>query len=124
MALTVNTNVTSLNVQKNLNNAADELSTSMTRMTPQKLTVAVETLAENLPQTASWPAEGPNEPVTPEELVQAMGEAELAGLADSLGQDQATFVAELSQTLPGFIDSISTDGRVDENLAAALAEES
>ncbi|MEV5283047.1 YidB family protein [Streptomyces sp. NPDC052811] len=124
MALTVNTNVTSLNVQKNLDNAADELSTSMTRMTPQKLTVAVETLAENPPQTVSWPAEGPNEPVIPEELVQAMGEAELAGLADSLGQDQATFVAELSQTLPGFIDSISTDSRVDENLAAALAEES
>jgi flagellin len=32
MALTVNTNVTSLNVQKNLNNAASALSTSMTRL--------------------------------------------------------------------------------------------
>ncbi|CAI8717611.1 A-type flagellin [Pseudomonas sp. IT-P253] len=32
MALTVNTNVTSLAVQKNLNNAADALSTSMTRL--------------------------------------------------------------------------------------------
>ena len=34
MALTVNTNVTSLNVQKNLNKASDALSTSMTRMSP------------------------------------------------------------------------------------------
>ncbi|GID07538.1 flagellin domain-containing protein [Pseudomonas sp. 008] len=32
MALTVNTNVTSLNVQKNLNRASDSLSTSMTRL--------------------------------------------------------------------------------------------
>ena len=32
MALTVNTNVTSLNVQKNLNRASDALSTSMTRL--------------------------------------------------------------------------------------------
>ncbi|VVN30661.1 Flagellin [Pseudomonas fluorescens] len=32
MALTVNTNVTSLNVQKNLNKASDALSTSMTRL--------------------------------------------------------------------------------------------
>ena len=32
MALTVNTNVTSLNVQKNLNKASDSLSTSMTRL--------------------------------------------------------------------------------------------
>ena len=32
MALTVNTNTTSLGVQKNLNRAADALSTSMTRL--------------------------------------------------------------------------------------------
>ena len=32
MALTVNTNTTSLNVQKNLNRASDALSTSMTRL--------------------------------------------------------------------------------------------
>jgi flagellin len=32
MALTVNTNTTSLNVQKNLNRAADALSTSMSRL--------------------------------------------------------------------------------------------
>ncbi|MEU7649183.1 YidB family protein [Streptomyces huasconensis] len=83
----------------------------------------METLAENLPQTAPWLAEGPNEPVTPEELVQAMGEVELAGLADTLAQDKDNFVAELSQSLPSFIDSNSTDGQVDENLAAALAEE-
>ena len=81
-------------------------------------------LAENLPQAASWLAEGPNEPVTPEELAQAMGEEGSAGLAETIGQDRETFVAELSQSLPGFIDSISPDGQVDENLAAAaLGEE-
>ncbi|MFE4873893.1 YidB family protein [Streptomyces sp. NPDC056682] len=92
-------------------------------MSPQKLTIAVETLAENLPQAESWLAQGPNEPVSPEELSQAMGEAELADLANTLGQDKDTFVAELSQTLPAFVDSISIDGQVDETLAAALADQ-
>ncbi|WP_281258548.1 hypothetical protein [Streptomyces phaeoluteigriseus] len=33
------------------------------------------------------------------------------GLADTLGQAKDTFVAELSQSLPSFIDLISTDGQ-------------
>ncbi|GHD80136.1 YidB family protein [Streptomyces goshikiensis] len=88
-----------------------------------QMTVTVERLAESLPQVSSWLAEGPNEPVSPDELTNAIGEEALAEFAEAQGRDKQDVARELSETLPGLIDSISSDGRVDEQLVTAVLED-
>ncbi len=52
MALTVNTNVTSLNVQKNLGRASDALSKSMERLsTGKKINTAADDAGGSITQT-------------------------------------------------------------------------
>ncbi|GAA2145999.1 hypothetical protein GCM10009760_35310 [Kitasatospora kazusensis] len=73
-------------------------------------------LAAALPQTSSWLGAGPNEPLTEEQVTQALGDETLAALAEMRGWDKAEVVAELTRVLPGFIDAISPNGWVDPDL--------
>ncbi|WP_330334377.1 YidB family protein [Streptomyces sp. NBC_00536] len=77
-------------------------------------------LATALPQTSSWLGAGPNEPLTEEQVTQALGDDTLAALAEMRGWEKAEVVTELTRVLPGFIDAISPNGWVDPDLLRLL----
>ncbi len=95
-------------------------------LTPEKDWAAeqIETealaLAAALPQTSSWLGAGPNEPLTEEQVVEALGHDTLAVLAEMRGWARAEVVTELTRILPAFIDAISPNGWVDPNLLRLL----
>lgn len=88
-------------------------------LTPEEETAAEQivaetrTLAAALPQSHSWLGSGPNEALTEEQVVQALGDDKLAEAAEARGLDKAELIAELTRTLPAFIDAISPYGWVD-----------
>ncbi|MFF3018255.1 YidB family protein [Streptomyces sp. NPDC057939] len=88
-------------------------------LTPEEEAAAEQIVAETralaaaLPQSGSWLGSGPNEPLTEEQVVQALGEEKIAEAAAARGQDRAEVIAELTRTLPVFIDAISPYGWVD-----------
>ncbi|MFD7027288.1 YidB family protein [Streptomyces sp. NPDC059917] len=79
----------------------------------EQIVAEARTLAAALPQSSSWLGSGPNEPLTEEQVVQALGEDRIAEAAAARGQDRAEVLAELTRTLPVFIDAISPYGWVD-----------
>lgn len=82
----------------------------------EQIVAETRALAAALPQSRSWLGSGPNEPLTAEQVVQALGDDKLAEAAAARGQDQAEVIAELTRTLPAFIDAISPYGWVDVDL--------
>ena len=60
----------------------------------------------------SWVSTGPNQPVSPDQLGQALGNDTLAGLAQQLGMGQDELGTQLSQLLPEVVDRITPDGQV------------
>ncbi|MFE2151478.1 YidB family protein [Streptomyces lavendulae] len=79
----------------------------------EQIVAEARTLAAALPQSSSWLGSGPNEPLTEEQVVQALGEEKIAEAAAARGLGKAEVVAELTRTLPAFIDAISPYGWVD-----------
>ncbi|MFD3330340.1 YidB family protein [Streptomyces sp. NPDC058701] len=79
----------------------------------EQIVAEARTLAAALPQSSSWLGSGPNESLTEEQVVQALGEDRIAEAAAARGQDRAQVLAELTRTLPVFIDAISPYGWVD-----------
>ncbi|MER5730653.1 YidB family protein [Streptomyces sp. NPDC002138] len=73
-------------------------------------------LASALPQTSSWLGTGPNEPLTEQQVAEALGDDTLAALAAMRGWDEAEVIAELARVLPAFIDAISPHGWVEPDL--------
>ncbi|MFD7835244.1 YidB family protein [Streptomyces sp. NPDC059761] len=88
-------------------------------LTPEEESAAEQIVAETralavaLPQSSSWLGSGPNQPLTEAQVIQALGEDKIAEAAAARGQDEAEVVAELTRTLPAFIDAISPYGWVD-----------
>jgi uncharacterized protein YidB (DUF937 family) len=60
----------------------------------------------------SWIAQGPNQPVSPPELEQALGEERITWLMQETGLSRAELLAGLSRELPGAVDQLTPDGRV------------
>ncbi|WP_069173484.1 YidB family protein [Streptomyces griseus] len=79
----------------------------------EQIVAEARTLAAALPQSGSWLGYGPNEPLTEEQLVGALGEDKIAEAAAARGLDRSEVVAELTRTLPMFIDAVSPYGWVD-----------
>ncbi|QEU76938.1 hypothetical protein CP968_00115 [Streptomyces subrutilus] len=79
----------------------------------EQIAAEARTLAAALPQSGSWLGSGPNESLTEEQVVQALGEDKIAEAAAARGQDRAEVIAELTRTLPAFIDAISPYAWVD-----------
>ncbi len=64
-------------------------------------------------QTAqSWVARGPNQPVAPHQLEQAIGQDTLATLAQQTGLSRDELLARLSRELPTAVDHYTPDGRL------------
>ncbi|MFE9478889.1 YidB family protein [Streptomyces spororaveus] len=79
---------------------------------PTTLSISVKGLADAglEPQLRSWVDSGPNEPVTAEQITQAVGKDELARTAESLGRDPGDLAADIVLALPQLIDMASPDG--------------
>ena len=60
----------------------------------------------------SWVATGPNKPVTPSELEQAIGPDVLEDLVNKTGLSRDQLLKRLSQELPHAVDKYTPDGRL------------
>ena len=60
----------------------------------------------------SWIGNGPNQPITAEQLHQALGAAGLQDLAAKAGLSTQDLAAKLSAVLPQVIDKLTPEGKV------------
>jgi uncharacterized protein YidB (DUF937 family) len=63
-------------------------------------------------KTDSWIGTGPNEPVDAGEVRAALGDAQLADIAQKLGITEEQAAQALAETLPQVIDQVSPEGRL------------
>jgi uncharacterized protein YidB (DUF937 family) len=61
-------------------------------------------------QVSSWLGTGPNQPVTPDAIADALGRSKLGEIAAKLGIPQDQLSHMIAQALPGLIDRISPYG--------------
>jgi uncharacterized protein YidB (DUF937 family) len=64
------------------------------------------------PQVDSWVGDGPNAPVAPDQLAQALGEDNLRQLEQQTGLSREPLLQELSQHLPQAIHDVTPQGRL------------
>jgi uncharacterized protein YidB (DUF937 family) len=60
----------------------------------------------------SWVNNGPNQPISPQDLKQAIGPDVLATLEQQTGLSQEDILARLSQELPGAVDKYTPEGQL------------
>jgi uncharacterized protein YidB (DUF937 family) len=60
----------------------------------------------------SWIKTGPNQPVTPNQVEQAIGSDVLAALVERTGLSRDELLARLSKELPNAVDKLTPDGRI------------
>jgi uncharacterized protein YidB (DUF937 family) len=67
----------------------------------------------------SWVSSGPNKPIAPQELEQALGEERIQWLVDQTGMPREQLLTGLSGELPKAIDKLTPRGRLptDEELS-------
>jgi uncharacterized protein YidB (DUF937 family) len=70
-------------------------------------------------QADSWVNSGPNQPVSPDQLQQALGPDRVQALAGQSGLDIAKFLPLIAAALPAIIDTLTPDGNVPKGDAAA-----
>lgn len=61
-------------------------------------------------QVQSWLSNGPNMPVSPEQLTGALGDNQLMQMAQQFGVSPDMLSNAMSQVLPGIIDKLSPNG--------------
>ncbi|MFD9427493.1 YidB family protein [Streptomyces sp. NPDC060054] len=78
---------------------------------PTTLTIPAESLVDAGldSQIQSWISEGPNEPVTADQIAAAVGGDQLAQAAETLGKTPDDLAADLAAELPGLVDAAATD---------------
>jgi uncharacterized protein YidB (DUF937 family) len=60
----------------------------------------------------SWVSNGPNQPVTPNQLRNVFGEQQVQGMANQAGMQPGDFLSQLSQHLPAAVNGMTPDGRL------------
>lgn len=66
-------------------------------------------------QAASWVGAGANEPVSADQLGQALGSGPLAALAGQFGIDPQTLSSSLARYLPEVVNQLTPEGRLPDN---------
>lgn len=59
----------------------------------------------------SWVGNGPNQPVSPQQVGQALGPEQVQGMAAQTGLPAEVLLAQLAQHLPGIIDRLTANGQ-------------
>jgi uncharacterized protein YidB (DUF937 family) len=73
------------------------------------------------PAADSWVKKGPNQPVNPDQLQQAIGPDVLNTLSQQTGLSREELLSRLSRELPDAVDKLTPDGRLpNEDEAARL----
>jgi uncharacterized protein YidB (DUF937 family) len=62
----------------------------------------------------SWVGTGPNQPIAPHELQQALGPETVDDLSEQTGVPRGDLLSQLSQALPTLVDRLTPQGRVPE----------
>jgi uncharacterized protein YidB (DUF937 family) len=60
----------------------------------------------------SWVGRGPNAAISPDELERGLGDDNIRALAEQAGMPREQLLASLSEDLPGFVDSLTPEGRL------------
>jgi len=63
----------------------------------------------------SWIGTGQNQPVSGDQLAQALGDDQLSSLAQTAGIPQSDIAGHLAQILPGLVDHLTPNGQVPES---------
>ncbi|GAA2028216.1 hypothetical protein GCM10009839_29050 [Catenulispora yoronensis] len=70
-------------------------------------------------QAKSWvSADRPNEPVTGEQLSEALGPDTISKFANTMGMTNEQAAQTMAQTLPGVVDAMTPDGKVPESVGS------
>ena len=67
----------------------------------------------------SWVSRGPNRPISPQQLEQALGEHAISDLMRQTGMERTELLKTLSEHLPNVIDRLTPDGRIPTDAEAA-----
>lgn len=60
----------------------------------------------------SWIGNGPNQPVSPQQVQQALGNDQIQHVAGKLGVDSQQASSVLAQLLPGIVDHLTPNGQL------------
>lgn len=63
---------------------------------------------------SSWIGTGQNQPVSPDQLREGLGNERIQNLADRAGIPQEEAASRLSEQLPGFVDKLTPNGSLPE----------
>ena len=72
------------------------------------------------PHVDSWVGTGRNEPVSPAQLNDALGERQVNSWAGEAGMQPHDFLSRLSQHLPNAVDRLTPDARVPDEGTASV----
>ncbi|PYE90591.1 YidB family protein [Phyllobacterium leguminum] len=61
---------------------------------------------------SSWVGNGPNAPIDPSHLGQALGPQTVSDLAQKSGLSEPDLLTQLSQALPGVVDKLTQNGQI------------
>ena len=60
----------------------------------------------------SWVGNGPNQPISPDQLHNVLGEDRVRSMADQAGVAPTDFLSQLSQHLPNAVNGVTPDGQL------------
>ena len=60
----------------------------------------------------SWVGNGPNQPISPDQLHGVLGEDRVRSMADQAGMAPTDFLSQLSQHLPNAVNGVTPDGQL------------
>lgn len=63
----------------------------------------------------SWVGNGPNQPVSPQQLQSVMGDDQVQNMASQAGMQPDDFLAQLSQHLPNAVHAMTPNGQLPDN---------
>lgn len=62
--------------------------------------------------TQSWVGNGPNKPIAPQHLQQALGSKNISQAAQQAGMNEQELLSQLSTALPGLVDKLTANGKI------------
>ena len=60
----------------------------------------------------SWIGNGPNQPVSPQQLQGVLGESQVQSMASQAGMQPHDFLSQLSQHLPNVVNAMTPNGQL------------
>ncbi|MDE2578207.1 MAG: DUF937 domain-containing protein [Hyphomicrobiales bacterium] len=60
----------------------------------------------------SWVSNGPNQPIQPAQIGNAVGQSTISDIARQAGMSEQDLLNQLSQVLPGLVDKLTPQGRM------------